>query len=81
MFVAGLLIVHAHNRWTRGLPVVVTVTGWVAMLWGLFRMFAPEAQQGGASIPTFIGMAIPFAVGVFLSFKAYWPSDRGAGAR
>ena len=81
VFLAGLLIVRSHNRWTRGWPVVVTVTGWVVMLWGLFRMFAPEAQQGGASIPTFIGMAIPFAVGVFLSFKAYWPSDRGAGAR
>jgi len=81
VFLAGLLIVRSHNRWTRGWPVVVTLTGWVAMVWGLFRMFAPEAKQGGASIPTFVGMAIPFAVGVFLTYKAYWPSDRGAGAR
>ncbi len=81
VFLAGLLIVHSHNRWTHGWPVVVTLTGWVAMLWGLFRMFAPEAQQGGASIATFIGMAIPFAVGVFLSFKAYWPRERRTGAR
>jgi hypothetical protein len=81
VFLAGLLIVRAHNRWTRGWPVVVTLTGWVAMFWGLFRMFAPEAQQGGASIPTFIGMAIPFGVGVFLSFKAYWPGDRRSRAR
>ncbi len=81
VFLAGLLIVRAHNRWTRGWPVVVTLTGWVAMLWGLFRMFAPEARQGGASIPTFIGMAVPFAVGVFLTFKAYWPTDRRTGAR
>jgi hypothetical protein len=60
--------------------VAVTLTGWVATLWGLFRMFAPEAQQGGASIPSFIGMAIPFAVGIFLTFKGYWPRDRGTGA-
>ena len=81
VFLAGLLIVRAHNRWTRGWPVVVTLTGWVAMLWGLFRMFAPEAQQGGASVPTFIGMAIPFAVGVFLTFKGYWPRNRRSRAR
>jgi len=81
VFVAGLLIVRSHNRWTRGWPVVVTLTGWVAMLWGLFRMFAPQAKQGGASIPTFVGTAIPFAVGVFLTFKAYWPRDRRTDAR
>ncbi len=34
VFLAGLLIVHSHNRWTHGWPVVVTLTGWVAMLWG-----------------------------------------------
>ncbi len=81
VFVAGLLIVRSHNRWTRGWPVVVTLTGWVGMLWGLFRMFAPEAKQGGASIATFVGMAIPFAVGVFLTYKAYWPRERRTGAR
>ncbi len=80
VFLAGLLIVRAHNRWTRGWPVAVTLTGWVATAWGLFRMFAPEAKQGGASIATFIGMAIPFAVGVFLTFRGYWPRDRKTGA-
>ncbi len=81
VFLAGLLIVRSHNRWTRGWPVAVTLTGWVATAWGLFRMFAPEAKQGGASIPTYVGMAVPFAVGVFLSYKAYWPRDRRDGAR
>jgi hypothetical protein len=33
VFVSGLLIVRSHNRWTRGWPVLVTLTGWVAMLW------------------------------------------------
>src|SRR6266511_4923955 len=41
VFIAGLAIVRAHNRWTRGWPVTVTLTGWGATLWGLFRMFAP----------------------------------------
>ncbi len=81
VFLAGLLTVRSHNRWTRGWPVVVTLTGWVATAWGLFRMFAPEAKQGGASIPTYVGIAVPFAVGVFLTYKAYWPRDRRTGAR
>ena len=59
--------------------MAVTLTGWGAMLVGLFRMFAPEAKQGGANIPTFI--AIPFAAGVFLTFKAYWPGDNKTAAR
>ena len=79
VFVGGLLIVRAHNRWTRGWPVVVTLTGWVTMVWGLFRMFDPKAQQGGASLPTFIGIAIPFAAGLFLTFKAYWPAGSSRG--
>ena len=61
--------------------MAVTLTGWVAMPWGLFRMFAPEAKQGGASIPTFIGIAIPLAVGVFLTFKAHWPRNNKTAAR
>lgn len=81
VFIVGLLIVRSHNRWTRRWPVVVTLTGWGAMLWGLFRMFAPEAQQGGASIPTFIGIGTPFAAGVFLTYKGCWPRDRRSGAR
>jgi uncharacterized membrane protein YhaH (DUF805 family) len=40
LFVAGLAIVRAHNRWTGGWPVLVTLTGWFVMLAGLIRMFA-----------------------------------------
>lgn len=59
--------------------MAVTLTGWVATAWGLFRMFAPEAKRG-TSIATFIGMAAPFPVGVLLTFRGYWPRDRGTGA-
>lgn len=81
VFVAGLAIVHAHHRWTRGWPIVLTLTGWGALLWGLFRMFLPGAAQGGASAATFLGIAIPFADGVFLTSKAYWPHRRATSAR
>ena len=71
IFVAGLSIVRAHNRWTRGWPVLVTLVGWLAILGGLFRMFAPEAQQGRKNIATYAVVVILFAIGVFLTFKAY----------
>jgi hypothetical protein len=80
VFAAGLAIVRAHNRWTWRWPVVVTLTGWVAIVWGLARMFAPEVNQGGASVPTYVGIAIPFAVGVLLTFQAYRPAHREADA-
>jgi hypothetical protein len=31
---------------------MVTLAGWVAILGGLFRMFAPEAQQAGRNSVT-----------------------------
>jgi hypothetical protein len=71
LLVAGLSIVRTHNRWTSGWPVLVTLLGWLAILGGLFRMFAPEAQQGGQNVPTFAVIIVLFAIGLFLTFKAY----------
>src|SRR5215211_890658 len=52
LFVAGLSIVHVHNRWTRRWPVIVTIVGWIAILVGLLRMFAPGVQQASQNAPT-----------------------------
>ena len=72
LFVAGLAIVRAHNRWTRGWPVLVTLTGWLGIFAGLFRMFAPEVQQRGEDAPTTIITAILIgALGLVLTFQAY----------
>jgi cation transport ATPase len=81
LFVAGLSIVRAHNRWTRSWPVMVTLVGWCVILLGLFRMFAPEAQQGGENIPTYAVIIVLFAIGIFLTFKAYSREDSNAAAR
>lgn len=74
LFVAGLSIVRAHNRWTIGWPVLVTLTGWVVFFAGLIRMFVPGVAQRGVENATaawHAGLIIPFALGVFLTFKAY----------
>jgi hypothetical protein len=75
LLVAGLSIVRAHNRWTVGWPVMVTLVGWVAILGGLFRMFAPEAQQASPSTSTYAVIMVLCAVGLFLTYKAYAPED------
>lgn len=80
LFVAGLAIVRAHNQWIRGWPVIVTLAGWLAMLVGVFRMFAPEiylreAQNASATLA--IGSAVLLCpIGIYLTFKAYGPQVR-----
>ena len=77
LFVAGLAMVRAHNRWTRGWPVLMTVTGWLGIFVGLFRMFAPEVQQRGENAPTTIITAIlTGVVGLVLTFEAYLRRSR-----
>jgi len=50
LFLAGVAILRVHNRWVPAWPVLVTSTGWLSTLGGLFRMFFPV--QGHAPIIT-----------------------------
>ena len=77
LFVAGLAILRAHNRWEGSWPVLVTVVGWLALLGGLSRILFPArlasiavgAVQTTGVLPA---VAIVFlAVGAFLSFKGF----------
>ena len=77
VFVAGLSLVRGHNRWVSGWPVVLTLTGWAAMLGGLARMFAPRGETGEAGSAAYAGIAVPFGVGVFLTVKAYARKPHG----
>jgi len=77
LFIAGLAIVRAHNRWVRGWPVLVTLIGWLSLLGGLTRILFPFQLAGIAAgavqitglLPT---VAIVFlVVGAFLSYKGF----------
>jgi hypothetical protein len=70
-FVAGLALVRAHNRWTLGWPVLVTLSGWLLVGLGLFRTIAPEARQGGRDVPSFALIALLFLSGAVLTVKGY----------
>jgi len=71
LFVAGLSIVRIHNRWVLGWPVLVTAVGWLALLGGLVRMFAPSlahTQNTALLIPL---LTVIFTIGLVLTLKAY----------
>jgi hypothetical protein len=71
LFVAGLAIVQAHNRWTKDWSILVTLTGWILFLGGLYRMFAPEAPQVSKSVAADAMFTALIAIGGFLTYKGY----------
>ncbi len=73
LFVAGLAIVRAHNVWTDGWPVLVTLIGWLFLLGGSIRMIAPVSAQQATQHPTAV-LALTsmlLIIGIVLSFQAY----------
>jgi len=79
LFVVGLALVRAHNRWSWRWPTLITVTGWVLLAGGLYRMIAPEAPQAPANAGSYVALLAIVAIGVFLSFKGYGPEAAQAG--
>ncbi len=75
MFVSGLAIVRAHNFWAWDWTLLVTMSGWFALLLGLFRMFAAGSYQQGAArmgAPVFMFLEAPLLVcGLVMTIKAY----------
>ena len=80
MFVGGLAIVRAHNRWARNWTVLVTLSGWFFLALGLWRMFAAGAYQRGAantSATSFMVLEGTLLIlGLVMTFKAYRGGDR-----
>jgi hypothetical protein len=73
LFVAGLAIVRSHSHWRPDWTVLVTISGWGALLLGLWRMALPSSAQASQSIATYILLATLFIVGAVLSIAAYLP--------
>ncbi len=75
MFVAGLAVVRAHNRWTRNWTVLVTLSGWLLLALGLLRMFmAGQYQRTAAEISSDGFMVLEgclLVVGLVITYKAY----------
>jgi hypothetical protein len=74
----GLAIILAHNIWSGGaLPILVTLIGWIMLIRGVLFLFLPpeatlgilEAMQFGRFF--YIYLAIPFLLGIFLTYLAF----------
>jgi hypothetical protein len=76
LLTAGIAIVRSHHRWTLTWTVLITTTGWAAILLGTYRAFYPQSYlasfKNDASTLAF-EIAL-LAIGAFLTFKAYWPA-------
>jgi hypothetical protein len=75
MFVGGLAIVRAHNRWALDWTVLVTLSGWFFLALGLFRMFAAGLYQrasGQTSATVFVVLeSVLLVIGLVMTFQAY----------
>jgi uncharacterized membrane protein YhaH (DUF805 family) len=69
--VAGLATVRAHNHWTRGWPVLVTLVGWFGVVAGLGRMFFPARGAFQPSVALLVTQIVLLSIGLVLTFNAY----------
>ena len=78
LFIAGLAIVRAHNRWVHSWPVLITIVGWFVMLAGLGRMAVPMFAQRAGQSPVIVhgSLLVLLAIGVVLTVEAYRHSRR-----
>jgi uncharacterized protein YjeT (DUF2065 family) len=75
--VSGLAIVNAHAGWDPGLPLVVTLFGWLMVLAGIARLLIPGVLKSigagmseGASWLRIPG-AVLLALGAYLAYCGY----------
>jgi hypothetical protein len=76
---AGLAMILGHNVWSGGaLPVVVTLTGWLALMKGLIFLFlSPEAAYqiflGGYRYEElfYVYAAMSLLLGIYLTYAGF----------
>jgi len=75
---AGIAIVLTHNVWVMGWPVLITLIGWLGVISGVARIFAPkDIMKTGKKISASkyfpcVGGGIWLAIGVTLCFFGYF---------
>lgn len=73
----GLLLVISHNVWETNWRVFITLIGWISIIKGLIRIFAPNKvvsiwrsiMSGGAYK---IILIIFLIIGLILTYQGYW---------
>ena len=78
--VVGLILVNIYNVWEWSIYVVITITGWGAILKGAFYFLAPASWTKTTLKSTWVrsngflyaGSLIMLVFGGWLSYAAYW---------
>ena len=74
---AGLAVVLSHNVWVMNWPVIITLLGWIAVISGAIRVFAPDrVTKIGKDVLdrkpfTTVAAAIWLAIGAVLSYFGF----------
>ncbi|MCD9015137.1 hypothetical protein [Parachryseolinea silvisoli] len=71
LFTTGLYIIRIHNSWKIDWTIFITLTAWLGMTIGLFRVFFPETKQLAANPFTYAILLGLIIVGMILTWKAY----------
>jgi hypothetical protein len=71
LFLSGVAIVQAHNRWVWAWPLALTLSGWTMLAAGLYRMIAPAGPQAGGTPGTYAILAVIAIVGATMSWQGY----------
>ncbi|MBT1705125.1 hypothetical protein [Chryseosolibacter indicus] len=72
LFAAGIYIVRIHNQWAFNWTILITLTGWIGMAVGLFRMVLPEAKQAEGGITTLFMLSVLALAGIIMAYKGYY---------
>jgi hypothetical protein len=76
---AGLAIVLSHNVWVLNWPVIITLLGWIAVISGALRVFAPDRalKIGKKAIAskeiTTVSAAFWLVIGALLCYFGFRP--------
>jgi uncharacterized membrane protein len=74
----GLFVILAHNVWTWGIPVIVTLAGWIMTLKSIVYLLFPRALA--RVMPADVGMqrafrvagALGLVLGTMLAYDSFW---------
>ncbi len=72
----GLITLQFHNKWESHWPVVITITGWWAVVKGAALIVFPKAimswyEHAVTPKTLIVGLSILLVVGVYLTIKGY----------
>ena len=74
--IIGILIVTAHNLWVYDWRVIITISGWAALLKGIARIYFVEHSKKWIKSATATswytsGLVFATALGLYLIFKGF----------